>query len=107
MFELWKKQLDHLHYGAFPPLKDMVVGLPNFKVKRKSVCTRCVLEKHANTTFPRRDHKVIGTLDIVQSNACEPISTSLIGNIYYISFSNDSSGKRWIYFIMTKVEVKS
>jgi hypothetical protein len=46
--ELWHKCLGHLHYGALPLLKDMVVGLLDFKVERKE----CARDVHL-TSMPR------------------------------------------------------
>jgi hypothetical protein len=84
----------------------MVVGLPDFKVKRTRVCKECALDKHAKTTFPSSEHKSRGILDLVHSYECGPISsTSLTSNIYYDSFIDDSSTKNWGYFMKIKDEV--
>jgi hypothetical protein len=32
------KRFGHLHYGALPLLKDMVQGLPEFKIEKARVC---------------------------------------------------------------------
>jgi hypothetical protein len=32
--ELWHTQIGHLHYGALCLLKDMMVGLLDFKIER-------------------------------------------------------------------------
>jgi transposase InsO family protein len=104
--ELWHKRLGHLHYGALSILKDMVQGLSNFKVEKKGVCKGCALNKHVKVAFPSNKHRSREILDLIHSDVCGPMtSTSLSGNIYYVSFIDDSSRKSWIYFMKTKDEV--
>jgi hypothetical protein len=50
--ELWHRRFGHLNHGSLSLLKDMVVGFPNFKVKRRGVCKGTALEKHAKVSFP-------------------------------------------------------
>jgi hypothetical protein len=84
--KLWHKRLGNLHYGAFPLLSDMVVGILNFKVERTRVCEKCTLNKHAKTTFSSSEHKSRRILDLVHSNVCGPMSSALLtSNIYYVS----------------------
>jgi hypothetical protein len=72
----------------------------------------CARDVHS-TSMPRllsqaSEHKLRGILDLVHLDVCGPMSsTSLTGNIYYISFIDDSSRKTWIYFMKTKDEVFS
>jgi hypothetical protein len=87
-------------------LKDMVQGLPDFKVEKKGVCKGCALNKHVKVAFPSNEHRSREILDLIHSDVCGPMSsTSLSGNIYYVSFIDDSSRKSWIYFMKTKDEV--
>jgi hypothetical protein len=82
----------HLHYGALPLLKDMVQGLPDFKIEKTGVCKGCALDKHAKIAFPSSEHRSREILDLIHSDVCGPMSsTSLIGNLYYVSFIDDSS----------------
>jgi hypothetical protein len=92
--ELWHKRFGHLHYGALPLLKNMVQGLLDFKIKKIGVCKGCAHDKHAKTTFPSSGHRSRGIIDLIHSDVCGPmISTFFIGNIYYVSFIDDSSRK--------------
>jgi hypothetical protein len=106
--ELWHKRFGHLNYGSLPLLKNMVVGFLDFKVEKRGVCKGCALGKHAKVAFPSNEHRSRGILDLVHSDACgSMLSTLLIGNIYYVTFIDDSSRKTWIYFMKTKDEVFS
>ena len=59
-----------------------------------------------NHSFPNRDNKDKGVLDIVHSDVCGPMSTaSLSGYVYYVSFIDDYSRKTWIYLLKEKNEV--
>jgi hypothetical protein len=49
-----QKLLGHLHYGALPLLKDMVVGLPDFKVERIGVCKGCARRQACQDSFPKQ-----------------------------------------------------
>jgi transposase InsO family protein len=66
------------------------------------------VDKHAKTPFPSNEHILREILDLVLSYVCGPMSSTLLtGNIYYVSFIDDSSRKTWIYFMKTKDEVFS
>jgi hypothetical protein len=57
-------------------------------------------------SFPSSDNKDKGSLDIIHSNMCGPMSTtSLSGYVYYVSFIVDFSRKTWKYFLKAKSEV--
>jgi hypothetical protein len=75
-------------------LEEHVQGLLDFKIEDTRVCKGYAISKHANTTFPSNQHILRGILDLIHSNVCEPmLTTSLSGNIYYVSFIDDSSRK--------------
>jgi hypothetical protein len=50
--------------------------------------------KHGKFAFPSSEHRSRDILDLIHSEICGPmISTSLSGNIYCVSFIDDSSQK--------------
>jgi hypothetical protein len=44
---LWHKRMGHLHHKAFPILREIVIGLPEFRVEKHGVWRGCMLGKHA------------------------------------------------------------
>jgi hypothetical protein len=49
----------------------------------------------SRTSFPKRDNKAEGVLELIHSNVCGPMpSSSNNGYAYYVSFINDYSRKR-------------
>lgn len=72
------------------------------------MCKGCALDKHANIAFSSSGHTPRDILDLSHLDLCGPLSlTSLIGNLYYASFVDDSSVKSWIYFMKNKNKVFS
>ena len=56
--------------------------------------------------FRKSETKTKGTLELIHSDVCGPMSsTSLSGFEYYITFIDDYSRKTWIYFLKAKSEV--
>ena len=61
-----------------------------------------------NKTFPSRERKAKGILEIVHSDVCGPMSySSLSGYVYYVSFIDDLSRNTWVYFLKEKTEYYS
>jgi len=86
------KCLGPLHYGALSLLKNMVQGLPDFKIEQIDMCKGCALNKHSKTIFPSNKQRSIEILKLIQSIVCKSVSSSsLKGNLYYVSFIDDSS----------------
>ena len=76
--------------------------------KHEGVCTGCAKGKNTKKTFPSRERKAKGILEIIHSDVCGPMpSSSLSGYVYYVSFIDDFSRKTWIYFMKNKDEVFS
>ena len=64
--------------------------------------------KNTKNTFPRSKSKAKGILEIIHSDVCGPMSSSsLSGYAYYVSFIDDFSRKKWVYFMKNKDEVFS
>ena len=63
-------------------------------------------ERTSRIHFQRAKQKTKGTLELIHSDVCGPMSsTSLSGFEYYITFIDDFSRKTWIYFLKAKSEV--
>jgi hypothetical protein len=96
------------HYGALLLLKDIVQGLPDFKIKKTRVCNGCALSKHMKTAFPNSEHRSREILDMIHLDVCGLMpSASLTSSLYYVFFIDESSRKPWIYSVKTNDEVFS
>jgi hypothetical protein len=104
--ELWHRRLAHINYKALPYICKAVIGLPELKGDHKGVCNGCAQGKNIKNTFPKRDNKTKGVLELIHSDVCGPMpSSSISGYVYCVSFIDDYSRKTWIYFLKTKDEV--
>ena len=101
--ELWHGRMAHLHHPSLGLLRQMVTGLPEFSTGQSDVCRGCALGKYTRTAFPSSDSQAAGTLDLIHSDLCGPMSfVSLRGYEYYVTFIDDHSRKTWIYFLKSK-----
>ena len=63
-------------------------------------------ENNIKNPFPKSEKKTKGTLELIHSDVCGPMSsTSLSGFEYYITFIDDYSRKTWIYLLKAKSDV--
>ena len=86
----------------------VVEGFPEIEAKHEGVCKGCAKGKNTKKTFPSRESKEKGILEIIHSDVCGPMSSiSLSGYVYYVSFIDDFSRKTWIYFMKNKDDVFS
>ena len=68
----------------------------------------CAKGKNTKKTFPSSESKVKGILEIIHSDVCGPMSSSSLSKyVYYVSFIDDFSRMKWIYFMKNKDEVFS
>ena len=96
----------HLHHGALRHLGQIVIGVPQVHEEKHNHCKGCALGKNIKKPFPLRGHKYKGTLDLVHSDVCGPMSVqSFSGYSYCITFIDEYSRKTWIYFLKAKLEV--
>jgi hypothetical protein len=94
MGELWHRRMAHLHHGALNVLKEIMIGLPKLSTEYSDVCKGCALGKYAKTSFPSRDSRLKGALDLAHSDVCGPMSSiSLTGCEYFVTFIDDFSRK--------------
>jgi hypothetical protein len=104
--ELWHRIFVHIHYKSLSIVSKMVRGFPKIQVNHEGICKGCAQGNHVKKSFPSSDSKAKGTLDIIHSVLCGPMSSaSLSRNVYYVSFIDDFSRKTWICFLKAKSEV--
>ena len=66
----------------------------------------CVMGKQHRKPFPKKSSIASQPLDLVYSDVCGPISpTSIGGSRYFLTFTDDFSGKTWVYVLKEKKEV--
>ena len=81
----------------------MVTGLPEFSTEQSDVWRGCALGKYTKTAFSSSDSRSAGSLHLIHSDLCRPMSSmSLRGYEYYVTFIDDHSRKTWIYFLKSK-----
>lgn len=97
--------MGNLHYKILPTLKSIVNGIPNLKEYHEGFCKGCALRNNAKKPFAHSTSRAQEILDLIHSDVCGPISKSLRGNIYNVTFINDHSRKAWIYLLKSKYEV--
>ena len=73
--ELCHTRLAHVHYRVLPLASKFVEGLPEIQEKHEGVCKGCAKGKNTKKTFPSREIKAKGILEIIQSNVCVPMSS--------------------------------
>jgi transposase InsO family protein len=106
--ELWHRRMGHLHHRELKILGEIAIGQPPCSVDHHEVCKGCTLGKYAKTSFPIRDDRAKGVLELIHSDVCGPFSSpSLCGFRYYVIFIDDHSRKTWIFLMKNKDEVLS
>ena len=74
--ELWHRILAHVHYRALPLARKVVEGISEIQAKHDGVFKGCAKGKNTKKTFPSRERKAKGILEIIHSNVCGPMSFS-------------------------------
>ena len=75
-------------------------------IKHEGICKGCAKGKNIKNPFSKSETKTKGTLELIRSYVCGPMSsTYLSGFEYYITFIDDYSRNTWIYFLKEKSEV--
>jgi hypothetical protein len=86
----------------------MVTSLPEFGTEHKGVCRGFSLGNNDKASFPSSDIRSKEILGLVHLYVCGPMSVpSTSGCRYYMTFIDDYSRRKWIFFMKTKDEVFS
>jgi hypothetical protein len=75
--ELWHKIVAHINYKALPYVSEEVTCLPEFKVDHEGVCNKCAQGKNIKNHFPKIISKEEGVLELIHSDVCGPIPSSM------------------------------
>ena len=81
--------------------KGMVKGLPTFK-RENEKCEACIYGKQSRESFPTSSWCANRQLQLVHSDVCRPLQTSLCGCKYFVLFIDDFSRVTWVYFLKKK-----
>ena len=66
-------------------MNKVVTGLPDMKIKHEGVCKGCVKGKNIRNPFPKSETKTKGTLELIHSDVCGPISSTSLSVFNIIS----------------------
>ena len=96
---LWHVQYKHLNFESLSQLQKqgMVRGTPTFK-KENAICEACIYGKQNRETFPIGSWFTKKCLQLVHSDLCGPLETSLGGCKYFLLFIDNCSRMTWVYF---------
>ena len=97
--------IEGLHYIALPLARKDVEGLLEIQEKHDGVCKGCAKGKNTKKTFPSRESKKKGILEIIHSDVCGQMSSSsLSGYLYCVSFIDDFLGRHGFTSSRTKMK---
>jgi hypothetical protein len=70
--------LAHINYKVLPYICKDVTSLPELKGDHEGVCNGCAQGKNIKNSFPKRDNKAEGVLELIHSDVCGPMPSSSI-----------------------------
>lgn len=100
---LWHRRLGHLNRGSMDLLrKGLAEGLEGCTIERKRGKI-CGLGKSSKLPFKGEGKRASGLLNLIHSDICGPMSVNSIGGArYMLTFIDDYSRKKFVYFIKEK-----
>jgi hypothetical protein len=103
----WHQRLGHIGEKGLRALhsKGMVEGMSNCTLDF-DFCEHFLYGKHKRVRFPSGATRAKGILELIHKFVFGPILVpSLAKSVYYVSFIDDFSRNKWIYFLRKKSEV--
>jgi GAG-pre-integrase domain len=68
-------------------------------------CEACALGKAHQLPFPNNKTTALNPLDLIHSDVCGPLPTSIGGKRYFVTFTDDFSRRKFLYLLSAKSEV--
>lgn len=102
---LWHRRLGHLNRGEMDLLRRQLAdGIKDCNISTQK-CQTCVEGKSSKLPFKAQGKRANGLLHLVHSDLCGPMSINSIGGArYMLTFIDDFSRKKFVYFLKKKSE---
>ncbi|KAJ9556290.1 hypothetical protein OSB04_010904 [Centaurea solstitialis] len=105
---LWHKHLSHLNFKTLNQLciNNLVVGLPDFRYTKVSLCSACEKGKQTRATFKSKQISSISSpLQLLHMDLFGPVNVqSIAGKKYTLVIIDEYSRYTWVFFLRSKSE---
>ena len=103
--KIWHERFGHLNFKYLQQIHNdkMVEGFPSIQTSN-GVCVGFMVGKNPKKKYDVwKAHRVASILDLIHSDVARPMLTNSInGCRYFLTFIDDCSWYRWIYFMKKK-----
>ncbi|KAJ9565707.1 hypothetical protein OSB04_001673 [Centaurea solstitialis] len=103
---LWHKRLSHLNFKTLNQLciNNLVVGLPDFRYTKVSLCSACEKEKQTRASFKSKQISSISSpLQLLHMDLFGPVNVqSIAGKKYTLVIVDEYSRYTWVFFLRSK-----
>ncbi|KAJ9565935.1 hypothetical protein OSB04_001901 [Centaurea solstitialis] len=103
---LWHKRLSHLNFKTLNQLciNNLVVGLPDFRYTKVSLCSACEKGKQTRASFKSKQISSISSpLQLLHMDLFGPVNVqSIAGKKYTLVIVDEYSIYTWVFFLRSK-----
>ncbi|KAJ9545283.1 hypothetical protein OSB04_024990 [Centaurea solstitialis] len=103
---LWHKRLSHLNFKTLNQLciNNLVVGLPDFRYTKVSLCSACEKGKQTRASFKSKQMSSISSpLQLLHMDLFGPVNVqSIAGKKYTLVIVDEYSRYTWVFFLRSK-----
>ncbi|KAJ9544484.1 hypothetical protein OSB04_024191 [Centaurea solstitialis] len=103
---LWHKRLSHLNFKTINQLciNNLVVGLPDFRYTKLSLCSACEKGKQTRASFKSKQISSISSpLQLLHMDLFGPVNVqSIAGKKYTLVIVDEYSRYTWVFFLRSK-----
>ncbi|KAJ9564972.1 hypothetical protein OSB04_000938 [Centaurea solstitialis] len=103
---LWHKRLSHLNFKTINQLciNNLVVGLPDFRYTKVSLCSACEKGKQTRASFKSKQISSINSpLQLLHMDLFGPVNVqSITGKKYTLVIVDEYSRYTWVFFLRSK-----
>ncbi|KAJ9566570.1 LOW QUALITY PROTEIN: hypothetical protein OSB04_002536 [Centaurea solstitialis] len=103
---LWHKHLSHLNFKTLNQLciNNLVVGLPDFRYTKVSLCSACEKGKQTRASFKSKQiSSISSSLQLLHMDLFGPVNVqSIAGKKYTLVIVDEYSRYTWVFFLRSK-----